>query len=404
MAEQPLHIGGNLQRNGEDASSMTAAPSRVLRIAGLSQEGSGVLGGWHQGRRALEMLFDGAKKKYKPLMNIVRTTFPAFGLRSLAWDGDALVDWVAGGRYSLGGAYEGVNLGSSYRFDAAVGLGSWGVSFEAAGTKGRLLKDNGQRQSGAYHPMSVDVVREINRSYYHADDYLYPVTLFELPTGQTVLAHCPRGYNILDIEDLDGTCLTPRPIDGAADIFHSRLEASLDGRWLLSNGWVWHPWKIASVYDVARALAEPAYLSTWGEPLDLDFGENCDWEVYGATFADDRIICALTNEDKHQSRLEIHDLIERRREASIELTELPGTRLMALDNDHIMLVDGHPRVMRLSTGTIVERWDDLDGGEGIQQPGGAFKSPQPPWLAADPGHRRCALGWPDRIVIISLSP
>jgi hypothetical protein len=57
-------------------------------------------------------------------MNLLRTTFPVSGLRSLAWDGDALVDWLAGGRYSLDGAYESLNVGSSYRFDAAVGLGS----------------------------------------------------------------------------------------------------------------------------------------------------------------------------------------------------------------------------------------------------------------------------------------
>jgi hypothetical protein len=336
-------------------------------------------------------------------MNLLRTTFPVSGLRSLAWDGDALVDWLAGGRYSLDGAYESLNVGSSYRFDAAVGLGSWSVSFEAAGTKGRLLKDNGQRQSGNFHPLSVDIVREINRSYYHADNYLYPVTLFQLPAGQTALAHCPRGFNILDIEDLDGNCLTPRPIDGAADIFHSRLEASLDGRWLLSNGWVWHPLKIASVYDVARALAEPAYLSTSGEPLDLDYGDDLDWEVYGATFAGDRIVCALTNEDRKRSRLAIYDLTAQRREALIELTEIAGTRLMALDDDHIMLFDGHPRLVRLSTGAIVERWDDLDGGGGVHQPSGAFESPQPPWLATDARHSRFALGWPDRIVVISLS-
>lgn len=153
----------------------------------------------------------------------------------------------------------------------------------------------------------------------------------------------------------------------------------------------------------SRALAEPAYLSTSGEPLDLDYGDDLDWEVYGATFAGDRIVCALTNEDRKQSRLAIYDLTAQRREALIELTEIAGTRLMALDDDHIMLFDGHPRLVRLSTGAIVERWDDLDGGGGVHQPSGAFESPQPPWLATDARHSRFALGWPDRIVVISLS-
>jgi hypothetical protein len=33
-----------------------------------------------------------------------------------------------------------------------------------------------------------------------------------------------------------------------------------------------------------------------------------------------------------------------------------GTRLIALDADHLVLFDGHVRVLRLSTGAIVERW------------------------------------------------
>src|SRR5450432_304672 len=153
-------------------------------------------------------------------MNFSRAEIPATSLRSLAWDGDTLVDWVAGRRYPLHGPSEEFNVGSGYRFDAAVGLGSLGVSFEALGTKGLLLRDNGQRRAGNYVPMSVDIIREIDRSYYHADHYLFPVTLFEDAGGRPIVAHCPRGYNLLDLEDLDGRCLTPRSKEGATDVFH----------------------------------------------------------------------------------------------------------------------------------------------------------------------------------------
>src|SRR5579871_2080010 len=202
-------------------------------------------------------------------MDFSRDEISATGVTSLSWDGNALVDWVAGRRYQLRGPSEELNLGSGYRFTAAVGLGSLGVSFEALGTKGVLLRDNGQRSTGKFVPMSVDIIREIDRSYYHAQDYLFPVTLFTDASGRSILAHCPRAYNVLDLEDIEGHCLTPRSAQGAEDVFHSRLQASVDGRWLLSNGWIWHPWRVACVYDVARALEEPEYLSTTGEKIDL---------------------------------------------------------------------------------------------------------------------------------------
>jgi hypothetical protein len=74
---------------------------------------------------------------------------------------------------------------------------------------------------------------------------------------------------------------------------------------------------------------------------------------------------------------------------------------MALDDDHVVLFDGNPRVLRLSTGAIVERWDDLDGGSGIHQPSVNMTAPAPPWLATDPTRARLALGWPDRIVVVA---
>lgn len=89
-------------------------------------------------------------------MNFTRIELPAADLQSLAWHSDALIDWVGGGYYPLTGSPEKLNLGYSYRFDAAVGLGPWGVSFEALGTKGRLLKDNGQRPSGNFVPLAVN--------------------------------------------------------------------------------------------------------------------------------------------------------------------------------------------------------------------------------------------------------
>jgi hypothetical protein len=331
-----------------------------------------------------------------------RTEIAASRLQSLAFDSDGLVDWVAGRRYRLDGKTEILNTGNSdsSRFDAAVGLGSYGVVFEAHGTKGLLLRENGKRPSDKRTPLTVDVIREIDRSDYRADNYWYPVALFDLYDGRRILAHCPRGYNVIDLEELDGKCLTPRSATEAEDVFHSRLEASVDGRWLLSNGWIWQPCNVVCVYDLARAIAEPAYLSTRGEPLY--FGADWDYEIWGATFIGHRVICSGGEESRYA--LGIYDLRARCHEGTIKLSEPAGTRLMLLDHDHVVLFDGQPRVLQLSTGRIIKRFEDLDGGAGVHQPGVRMAAPAPPWLAVDAKTGRFALGEADRIVVISAVP
>jgi len=189
----------------------------------------------------------------------------ATGLSSLAWAGDDLVDWIGGVRMTAAGDVRRFNCGYSYRFDAAVGRGDVAAMFETLGTKGRLVRLVENPGPGA---IGFDEVREIDRGYYHAQEYAFPACILELPDGRGAIAHCPRRYDTLELELLDGTPLTRRPVD-ADDVFHSRLAASPDGRWLLSAGWVWQPWNVACVYDVARALVEPAHLSSSGIRLDL---------------------------------------------------------------------------------------------------------------------------------------
>src|SRR5256885_1593523 len=83
------------------------------------------------------------------------------------------------------------------------------------------------------------VLREINRRYYHGNDYEYPIALGRLPDGREVLVHCPDHYNKLEIEELSsGRRLTERP-GRAPDVFHSRLSLSPGGRRLLSGGLGW---------------------------------------------------------------------------------------------------------------------------------------------------------------------
>jgi hypothetical protein len=318
------------------------------------------------------------------------------GLRSLAWWGDDLIDWLGGRRVTLAGDVQHFGVGSTYRFDAAVGHGDLGVTYESLGTKGRVVRWNGTLPSRQFVPLGLDELREIDRSYYHADDYVFPICVFTLPDGRAAIAHCPRAYDRLDLELPDGTLLTPRDTP-RQDCFHSRLEASVDGRWLLCNGWVWHPANVVHVFDVARALAEPGYLSTGGVALDshADLYDADEDGVHAATLVGDRLVCAT------RAQLAVYALPGGERLHLHDLAEAPGTQLMAWGDGHVVAFDGHPRVIELATGAVVHRWSGLDGGPGLHQPSVAMQPPGPPWVARDPAHERFALGWPERIVVVA---
>jgi hypothetical protein len=121
----------------------------------------------------------------------MQCSFPATGIGSLCWRGDDLIDWVGGGRaLALDGTEQPASVGYAYRFDAATASrdGRFAVIYERLGTKGLVLKDG-------------KILREIDRSFYHANAYEYPVALFHEPEGRLLLAHCPRGYNRIELED-----------------------------------------------------------------------------------------------------------------------------------------------------------------------------------------------------------
>jgi hypothetical protein len=184
-------------------------------------------------------------------MSRVELTAP--GAESLVWPDGALVDVAAGWRrYPLGGSVP-VSRYTEYGpgFDAVVIAPAADVValVRSTGTKALLLEPGGK------------VIRELNRSYYHAEAYRYPLALFTLPDGRTGLVHCPEHYNQLEIE----VARTGERLAGGGDrdpddFFHSRLAVSPDGRFLLSAGWMWHPLSLAEIYDLSRALRQPRVL------------------------------------------------------------------------------------------------------------------------------------------------
>lgn len=108
-------------------------------------------------------------------------------------------------------------------------------------------------------------MRELHRSYYHAEEYDYPIALGTLPDGRDVLVHRPDHYDNPVVED-----------------------AATGERRVLSAGWEWHPFGQVWVFDLAAALAEAVELDGIGRVSRPD---GLDGEVVAACWLDgDRVV------------------------------------------------------------------------------------------------------------------
>lgn len=316
---------------------------------------------------------------------------PARDVRSLAWDGDVLVDWAAGEiRYQLDG-----NTGKrlwvvTYMFDAAQvsPSGEYSVIFTRLGTKGLVLRRG-------------RIIREINRSYYCAGHYEYPLALFQLPDGREVMAHCPDAYNRLEIDDLaTGERLTVSTTRNPADYFPSRLAASSDGRWLLSAGWVWHPLDVVAVFNVANALENP--LSLDGLRLGIDA-----WaEESSAVFIDNRRLLVALEGIDYEAELDDRQIGEYGEfrlfdlaapdEPRISYPQAPVGTMMALGKHFVLGLYEHPRLFNIQTGEVLLEWPDIRSGRQYS----SLPSDDIPPIALDALNRRCAIFCDDAIHVL----
>ncbi|GAB3436279.1 hypothetical protein [Flindersiella endophytica] len=300
-----------------------------------------------------------------------------FAVLSLVWDGDELVDWASGGyRWTLAGEETDPHRSYGFSFDRAIVSPSGvPVVYVDRGTKGYVR--------------TKPRPREINRSFNHAEDYEFPIAAGLLADGREVLVHCPDDYNRLEIEDLaTGRRLTTRPgRDDAADVFHTRLALSPGGTWLLSAGWVWHPWGIADVFSVERALADPTYLDEVPSPrLDVVA------EVESACWLDaDRLVVVGNPEeeplDDESDGLRPGEIGVWSASAGAFVSRAPlGVRagVVVPYGTHVLGWYGYPKLIEPSSGEVVEAWPELDSGR-RDLPYGVTPVPQPPVAARTDG-------------------
>ncbi|MBR0901329.1 hypothetical protein [Bradyrhizobium liaoningense] len=331
--------------------------------------------------------------------------FSASGVHSLCWRDDELVDWVGGGRaFTVAGVERGAIVNFGYRFDAATASpdGRFAVIYERLGTKGLLLRDG-------------QIVRELDRSYYCADAYEFPVALFNDPDGRLLLAHCPGNYCRLELEEAE----TGRPLTASADrkpsnFFHSQLSASPHGRRLVSAGWLWHPLSLVACYDVAQAFADPKHLDD-RHGLGGSFNPGLAEESSACWLDDDHLAVAASAEPEqdiveddseprlHPCGLAVYDVANRTCRRAFKMDESPG-RILPLETGHVLSLYRHPKLIELSTGKVVHVWTELSSGrQDGSIMGGLSDDGKPPAMALDRSTGRFAIANRDAITVLEFN-
>lgn len=320
-------------------------------------------------------------------------------VRSLVWAGDDLVDWVGGGyRFHPDGSVSTDIVNYAYVFDRAVASpsGAYAVIYVDRGTKGLVLKARAQSAKVGQLWEST-VLRQINRDFYCANAYDFPVALGTLPDGREVLIHCPESYTHLEIEEIEsGRRLSVREPQ-QNDFFHSRLQIAPDGRHLLSAGWVWQPMDLLLVFDLEMALRDPATLDGRGvmdshsyvaEVEFAAFDGNEHLLVMGSTEGE------VFDEDPDAlgpGQLGRWSLRDAGWETRSRLAQ-PAGILMPMAT-HALSFYEHPKLIEVATGQVVHRWTEFRTGRhrrsfGVQIAQGDDATPA---LALDPLRRRFAV-------------
>ena len=338
-----------------------------------------------------------------PRPTFVETLIAATGVRSLVWSGDTLIDWAAGGAtYQLDGSRTGAILRYAYPFDTATTLAgsNHAVVYQRRGTKGLLLRNG-------------EIVRELNRSFYHAGVYEYPVC-FARHGARALLIHCPEQYNRLEIEDAEtGEKLTLRSAE-PADCFHSRLQASPDGARFLSAGWLWHPHDAVVHFDIAEALRRPEHLNELDGSTPTSRHVGLAEESSACWQTDTTFLLAASSEPEDPEEaaeagtdprllpcgVAAYDVVRRIIVSSCVLDQ-PAGILLAVGSTHVLAFYQHPRLIRLSDGAVEREWPAIASG---LQTSSILVNEVPPILALDPAGARFAVVQPDGIHVVALQP
>ncbi|WP_037305225.1 hypothetical protein [Amycolatopsis orientalis] len=315
--------------------------------------------------------------------------------QTLVWQGNGLVDWASGyswypdGRPGTGAPLQG--YGDIYNGVAVSPSGRYQVVYAEYGLDAILL-DQGE------------VLRALTRDDDDPDAFFYPVTFGRLTDGREVLVHCPEHRDRLEIElPATGERLTTRALEPDVhlnDIYHSRLEVSPGGRWLLSAGWVWHPFGVAQVFDLDAALTDPGTLDAI-QPCPEQVGD----EVESACWLDeDRLaVFSMSTVTGSWPQLSSGELGVWSMEAAgwaskASYGEHVGT--MTRFGDHLLSFYEYPKLLEPATGAVVEAWPHLPTGKRMVAYGLQY---EPLTVAVHPDGTRFAVASDEFITVVDWS-
>ena len=317
---------------------------------------------------------------------VTEITLSAQFVRSLVWAGDFLVDWAGGGaRYALDGRFIPSAVNYAFLFDAAIATpdGRCAVIYQKLGTKGLVLKDG-------------KILREINRSFYHAHAYEYPVAVSQLPDGRHILLHCPDDYNRLEIDDfLTGERLTVSASRKPQDFFHSRLSISRNGRFALSAGWVWQPTDGVLLFDLALAIHEPNHLDECGF-VDICLAEeSCAvFDVTGRAWV---ALYGDINEEIELNEVRVIDPTHTECEQVFKIKDRAGS-IFPIGNSHVLSLYEHPKLIELGSGKVVQSWSHINSGK--QHSSILINQAEVPVMVFDCAGQRVAIAGQDGISVL----
>lgn len=279
--------------------------------------------------------------------------------KALNWLGNDLIDWVDGGSvYTEAGEFKTSSRRYAFKFDAAIQSdnGVYAFIYEKRGTKGVLLKNG-------------EILREINRSYYQADAYEYPIA-FLVIDGVDCIVHCPNEYNQIEIEHVEsGQKIVDSTNREPADCFHSRFSVSPSNTILLNTGWVWHPYGIIELYSIKEGIKNTVVF----DETTAQFPTN--GEICAADFlTDDLIVVSATAEeslaDEDNTNIALLNpseigLYSIRQEKFLKKTKVDFTlgTLVAITEDYAIDLYEYPKLVDLNSGQLIQKFDTINSGK-----------------------------------------
>ena len=313
-------------------------------------------------------------------------------VNALAWARNDLVDPTSGLIIRQDGTISDRQFLISFGFDRGLSLPTsgafWTIAYLNRGTKAVLFKNWKEH-------------REVNRSYYFAGTYDYPIQLAKLESGRVIIAHCPSSYDEIEIEDAEtGECLGRKKTKQME--FHSRLSVSSDGRFLISAGWFWHPLGGAWLCPVTGIIKGESSANE----VNFSFGAEIDsaqflGNEHVVVASTDNIIDEETECLPHRlGRLQLGNwsISRSQWESVVPLAEPAG--IIMPWREWAVSFHEHPKVIELRTGRILHRWESIYSGRQI----GSIDlgDPPPPPIAMNPQVGKFAIATKKEVVIITL--